>query len=279
MINIGQYNTLTIAKDLDFGLILNDSENNEVLLPRKYIRAGYEIGEELSVFVYKDNENRPIATTQTPAIQLNDFALLRVSDVTEHGAFLDWGIAKELFVPFQEQSKKMEIGRSYLVFMYLDEKTDRLVGSSTIGRFLENEVLRVAEGDEVELMLWEKTDLGVNVIVNRIHKGLIYENDFYEKFYPGKVLKGYVRKIREGNKLDISLQKFGYDKVEPNAQKILQKLKENKGFLPLTDKSPPEAVAAELQMSKKLFKKAIGSLYKDRKILLEAKGIRLLSEE
>lgn len=276
MINIGQHQTLTIAKDLDFGLILTDEEENEVLLPRKYIRTGYEVGEELTVFVYKDNENRPIATTLEPEIKLNDFAALRVSDVTSHGAFMEWGVEKDLLVPFREQAEPMDPGENYLVYMYLDEQSERLVGSTKIGRFLENEHLRVAEGDEVELILWMKSELGINVIVDRIHKGLIYNNDFHDSFFPGKVMRGYVKKIRPGNKLDISLEKFGYEKVEPNAGKILEKLQANDGFLPFNDKSSPESIKAEFQMSKKLFKKALGSLYKSRKIRIEGDGIYLV---
>jgi predicted RNA-binding protein (virulence factor B family) len=276
MISIGQHHILKIAKDLDFGLILTDEEENEVLLPRKYIRAGYEVGEELTVFVYKDNEGRPIATSLEPEIKLNDFAALRVRDVTEHGAFMDWGVEKDLFIPFREQAQPLQPGKNYLVYMYLDEVSERLVGSTKIGRFLENDHLRVAEGDEVELLLWQETDLGVNVIVDRIHKGLIYQDNFHDSFYPGKVMKGYVKKIRPGNKLDISLEKFGYEKVEPNAAKILEKLKVSDGFLPFNDKSSPESIKAEFQMSKKLFKKSLGSLYKSRLIRIEADGIYLV---
>jgi predicted RNA-binding protein (virulence factor B family) len=278
MIELGKHHELTIAKDLDFGLILTNEEGDEILLPRKHVPGAYEIGGQLRVFVYKDNQGRPIATTLQPKGKLNDFAVLQVRQITPHGAFLDWGIEKDLLVPFREQAEKMQAGKSYLVFVYLDEQSERLVATSRIGRFLENESLRVEEGEEVEVMLWEKTDLGVNVVVNGIHKGLIYDENFHQSLQPGKKLKGYIQKIRPDNKLDVSLQPEGYAAVEPNAAKILAKLEEAEGFLPFTDKSPPEQIAEQFQMSKKLFKKSIGTLYRQKRILLKPDGIYLNSD-
>ncbi len=276
MIELGKYNTLEIRRETSVGLFLSDREGNELLLPNKYVPAGIKIGDEIKVFVYKDSEDRLIATTLTPKVFLNQFAFLKVEMITQYGAFLDWGLEKHLFVPFSEQAQKMTEGKYYIIYMYLDSKTERLVASSKINHFLNNKELTVDVGDEVEIMVCEPTDLGINVIINNLHKGLIYYNEIFARIKMGDVRKGYIKNIRDDNKIDVQLQKQGYENVEPNAQLILEKLKANAGFLALTDYSTPDEIRIHLEMSKKTFKKAIGLLYKQNIINIEKTGIRLI---
>ncbi|KAF2518598.1 GntR family transcriptional regulator [Flavobacterium salilacus subsp. salilacus] len=275
MIEIGKYNTLKIARDTQVGLYLTDG-NEDILLPNKYVPKEFEIGDELIVFVYLDQEERPVATTLEPYIYLNEFALLRVSFVNNFGAFLNIGLEKDLFVPFREQARPMEEGKRYLVYMYLDEKTNRLVGTSKINRFLNNEELTVEEGEEVDLIISHITDMGINVIINEQHKGLMYKDEVYEDLRTGDRMKGYIKLIRPDNKIDVSLQKQGYEGVEPNAEKILDELRASRGFLRLNDASHPEDIKTVLKMSKKTFKKAIGSLYKQKLIEIKEDGIYLV---
>lgn len=275
MIKIGEYNTLEILRDTDPGLFLGDEEGNEVLLPNRYVPEAFEIGENLEVFVYLDNDERPVAVTDKPYITVGDFALLRCNQVTKFGAFLDWGMVKELFCPFKEQAFKMKKGGWYLVYCYLDEDTNRLVASSKTNRFLDNSELTVATFDEVDLIVSHPSEIGMNVIVNKVHSGLIYKNEIFRDLSIGDQLKGIVKKVRRNNKLDISIGQIGYRNIEPNAQVILTELEDNSGFIGLTDKSSPDEIKEQLQMSKKSFKKAIGALYKQRLISLKEDGIYL----
>ncbi len=276
MINLGEYNTLTILRETDPGLFLSDEEDNEVLLPNRYVPETFQIWDKLDVFVYLDNEERLVAVTDKPFIQKNEFALLRCNEVNEFGAFLDWGMVKELFCPFREQAFKMKKGGWYLVHCYLDEESNRLVASSKTNRFLDNTELTVNQFDEVDLIASHPSDMGWNVIVNKTHQGLIFSDDVFQDISVGDKLKGIVKKIRPGNKLDISLGQVGYRNIEPNAEKILHHLHDNSGFLNLTDKSNPEDIKDTLQMSKKSFKKAIGTLYKQKQILIKDDGIYLV---
>jgi predicted RNA-binding protein (virulence factor B family) len=222
-----------------------------------------------------DNEERPVAITDKPYIKRNDFALLRCNQVTKFGAFLDWGLVKELFCPFKEQAFKMKAGGWYLVHCYLDEESERLVASSKTNRFLDNKELTVEQYEEVDLIVSHPSDIGMNVIVNNCHLGLVFKDEIYKDISVGDRLKGIVKKIRSGNKLDISLSQIGYRNIEPNAQFVLTELEDNNGFLPLNDKSSPEDIKDAMQMSKKSFKKAIGSLYKERQIEIKEDGIYL----
>jgi predicted RNA-binding protein (virulence factor B family) len=278
MIHIGTDNTLTIIRQTQHGLYLGtDVEGEEVLLPNKYVPRQFEIGQEVTVFVYLDHEQRLVATTLEPFIYINEFALLRVSHTNDVGAFLSWGLEKDLFVPFREQARKMETGKRYLVYLYLDEKTNRLVASSKTNQFLSNDDLKVAVGDEVDLIISHITEAGINVIVNERYKGLMYRNEVYDdSLKPGDRMTGYVKNIRPDNKLDISLKKPGYEHVEPSAQQILNELQANRGFLRLNDGSHPEDIKSVLKMSKKTFKKAIGLLYKEKKIEIKDDGIYLI---
>ena len=275
MINIGEFNTLTILREKEPGLFLSDDDDNEVLLPNRYVPEEFKIWDKLDVFVYLDNDERMVAVTDKPYITRGEFAVLRCNQVTNHGAFLDWGLVKELFCPFREQAFKMKTGGWYLVYCYLDEETERLVASSKTNRFLNNRELTVKQFDEVDVIVSHPSDIGMNVIVNNIHSGLIFNDDIFKDLSIGDKLKGIVKKIRADNKLDISLGQIGYRNIEPNADVIMHELKENNGFLKLTDKSSPEEIKEILQMSKKNFKKAIGTLYKQRLISIEDKGIRL----
>jgi predicted RNA-binding protein (virulence factor B family) len=276
MLFIGKYNNLTIERLTSVGMFLSDVEGEEVLLPNQYLTDEMQVGDTIRVFVYLDSEDRPVATTETPKIIRNEFASLEVKDVSEYGAFMDWGLIKDLFVPFREQSVPMVVGEWHVVFLYLDQKSSRLIASTKIDRFLENDRLTVKEGDEVDLLVWQKTDLGYNAIVNQYHKGLIYHNEVFRDIKPGDSLKGYVKKIRPENKLDITLQKSGGEHIEPSAQRILEELKKGQGFMNLSDGSSPEDIYKRLQISKKIFKKAIGGLYKQGIIRIEENGIHLL---
>jgi len=276
MIHLGKINTLEIIREAVQGLYIADEEGNEVLLPNRYVPENFKIWDKIDVFVYLDNEERLVATTDIPYIQLHDFALLRCNQVTDYGAFLDWGLVKELFCPFKEQAFKMKPGGWYLVYCYIDEKTNRLVASSKTNRFLDNKILTVKEFDEVDLIVSHPSEIGMNVIVNKVHSGLIYKDAIFKDLSIGDKLKGIVKKIRPGNKLDISLGQIGYRNIEPNAEVIMKELEDNSGYLNLTDKSNPEAIKEQLQMSKKNFKKAVGTLYKKKLIEIKSDGIYLV---
>ena len=282
MIQIGKYNTLTILRDTQVGLFLGDPNSTTdgldgILLPNKYVPKVFEIGEELTVFVYLDHEERPVATTLEPYILLNEFALLRVNFVNNVGAFMDWGMEKDILVPFKEQARPMEKGKRYLVYLYIDEKTNRLVASSKTNQFLSNENLEIQNGDEVDLIVSHITDIGINVIINERHKGLLYKDEVYDDaIRTGDRLVGYIKNIRDDHKIDVSLQKQGYENVEPNSEIIIDELRANRGFLRLTDNSHPDDVRTILKMSKKTFKKAIGLLYKQKVIEIKDDGIYLV---
>ncbi len=276
MLQLGEYQLLRILRETDPGLYLGNSEGDEVLLPHKYKPESFELGDELNVFIYLDHEERPVATTLEPYVLLNEFGYLHCSDVNKYGAFMDWGLEKQLFVPFKEQARPMKPGNWYIVRLYLDEQTNRLTGSSKTNKFLSNENLTVAKFDEVDILVTHLTDKGANVIVNGIHKGLIYSEDIFEDIRTGDRMKAFVKKIRHDNKLDIVLQTPGYKSIEPNANYVLDELKAAGGFIPLHDKSDPETIKNELGLSKKSFKKAIGSLYKDKQIVIKEDGIELI---
>ncbi|MFN3640475.1 MAG: S1 RNA-binding domain-containing protein, partial [Flavobacterium sp.] len=237
----------------------------------------FEMGDAIQVFVYLDHEERPVATTLIPYITLHDFAFLRVNYTNEFGAFLDWGLEKDLFVPFREQANKMEQGKRYLVYMYADNQNGRLVASSKLNQFLNQTPPAFIEGQEVELIISHPSDLGMNVIINATHKGLVYTTDIFEEHLrPGDKSKGFIKTVRPDGKIDVSFRPQGLELITEDAQKIMNYLNKGNGILRLTDSSSPEDIKAVLQMSKKSFKKAIGTLYKERKIRLEDDGIYLL---
>lgn len=274
MIAIGKYNTLKIVRDTSVGLYLSDGDT-DVLLPNKYVPKTFEIGQEISVFIYRDHEERLVATTLKPYIKLGEFAYLKVSYINKFGAFLDWGLEKDLFVPFKEQARAMEVDKRYLVYAYLDEKTDRLVASSKLNQFLEHENIDLEINQEVDLIVSHITELGINVIINQKYKGLLYKDQVFENLTPGKRTKGYIKTIREDHKIDVSLTKIGIEAIEDNAQVVLDELRASNGFLRLNDDSHPEEIKSVLKMSKKAFKKAIGTLFKNKIITIKEDGIYL----
>ena len=278
MIELGRINNLEILRDTSVGLFLGDDEGNDVLLPNKYVPANYEIGESIKVFCYLDYDERPVATTLEPDIMLGEFRLLQVAEVNEFGAFMQWGLEKHLLVPFREQRDKMKEGQWYVIHCYLDERSGRLVGSNKLDRFLSNDSVDLKEWEQVDLVVTRQTDLGWEVIVNERHKGLVYFNEVFKPINIGDVIPGCVKTIRKDNKLDISLQPLGSKVLEPAAKKIYEVLKENGGFLGLHDKSAPEEIRDVFRMSKKTFKKGLGTLYKERKIKIEPDGITILEE-
>jgi uncharacterized protein len=276
LISIGQHHELTILRSTSVGLYLGDESGEDILLPNKYCPEQFELGDKITVFVYRDYAERKIATNLTPKILLHQFALLKVTSVADVGAFMDWGLEKDLMVPFNQQRERMQEGRWYIVYLDLDQKTDRLFGTNKLEKRLQNDDLTVGEGDAVDVLVMQKTDLGFTVIVNHRHKGLVYENEVFTKLNIGDQVKGYVKQIREDNKIDISLQPIGFENFnDQNCGLILNKLEKHNGFLPITDKSTPEAIYDQFGISKKAYKKAIGTLYKQRRVSLEADGIRL----
>tara|TARA_R110002051_G_scaffold13808_4_gene45620 strand:- start:56456 stop:57292 length:837 start_codon:yes stop_codon:yes gene_type:complete len=275
MIELGRINNLEILRDTSVGLFLGDEEGNDVLLPNKYVPTTYEIGDNIKVFCYLDYDERPVATTLEPDIMLGEFRLLQVAEVNEFGAFMQWGLEKHLLVPFREQRVKMKEGQWYVVHCYLDERSGRLVASNKLDKFLSNESIDLKEWEQVDLVVTRQTDLGWEVIVNERHKGLVYFNEVFKPINIGDVIPGCIKTIRKDNKLDISLQPLGAKVLEPAAKKIYEVLVESGGFLGLHDKSSPEEIRDVFQMSKKTFKKGLGTLYKERKIKIEPDGISL----
>lgn len=276
--NIGCWNTLKIDRFTPPGAFLLDSEGNDVLLPNKYVLDEYKEEDELKVFIYKDSEDRIVATTRVPFIQLNQFAYLNVLEVNQHGAFLDWGLEKDLLVPFREQPKDMEEGRKYLVYMYLDEATQRLAATARIMPFYESALDLVEKNAAVELLICETTELGTKVIVNNRFKGLIFQGDVHRRLRMGERTVGFVKNVREDGKLDILLHPEGYEKVEPLTRKLLQIITEKGGFISITDKSEPAEIQKLTGWSKKTFKQVVGNLYKQRLIAIHENGIAIVED-
>lgn len=280
MIAIGKFQKFKILRQTSPGFYLGDEEGNEVLLPNKYCPEHFTQDAEIEVFIYRDHEDRKIATTLTPAIRLNEFGFLKVAAVGPVGAFLDWGLEKELLVPFKEQRLPMEEGRWYVVYLALDEKTDRLYASNKIDNYLQNEHLTVQEGSPVDLLIYQKTDLGFSVIINHLHKGVIYHNEIFREIRIGDRMKGYIKKIREDQKIDVTLQPEGYlQTIDPNCTMIMDHLKESDGILFISDKSSSKEIQDIFGISKKAFKKALGALYKEKKIGIEPSHIFLANPE
>jgi len=267
---------LKVARDTPHGIFLVDEEGEDVLLPGKYLTGSEKEGDVLDVFIYNDSEDRIVATTEKPKIKLNEFAALRVIDVNKSGVFLDWGLEKDLLVPFKEQNKKMELGNSYVVRMYLDEETDRLVATAKVKKFLSNDTLTVKEKDKVSLMVYNQSDLGYDVMINEKHMGLVFRNEVFAPIKVGDILSGYVKKIRDDGKIDISLQPDIKTHVENSNDVILNALISHEGVLNLSDQSSPDEIYLKLHISKKTFKKAIGNLYKQGKITIENDRILLV---
>ena len=275
---LGKYNTLIITRQTDNGLYLRDEESEEVLLPNAYVPESFEFEEEIKVFVYLDSEERPVATTLKPYAIVGDFAYMQVKDISAHGAFLSWGVLKDLFVPFREQIDPLDMGEWYIFYVYLDKETNRIAASTRLNRFFQTDPITVKDGEEVDLLIGHGSGLGYNVVINNLHKGLVYRNEVFKILKPGERIKGHIKRVRPDGKIDVTVGGQGLDKIGSSAQAIMKKLKDNKGFLLLNDKTDPKKIQAELQMSKKTFKKAVGGLYKRGLITLEKGGIQLVKK-
>lgn len=274
-IELGKYNRLKVVKAVDFGMYLDGGEEGEILLPSRYVPQDCKPGDELDVFIYLDNEERLVATTLQPLVQVGQFACLEVAWVNQYGAFLNWGLMKDLFVPFREQKVRMEVGRKYIVHAHLDDESYRIVASAKVDRYLSKEKAPYRPGQEVDVLVWQKTDLGFKVIVDNQYGGLLYDNELFVHLHMGMRQKAYVKQVREDGKIDLMLQKPGQGKVEDFAPVLLEHIRHNGGRISQTDKSPADEIYALFGVSKKTFKKAVGDLYKKRLIVLEADGIRL----
>ena len=277
MVEIGKYNELEVLKKVDFGIYLQAGEL-EILMPLKYVPEGTEPGDIIKCFIYRDSEDRLIATTLTPFAIVDEYAYLQVKDVNSLGAFLDWGLEKDLLVPFREQLQTMEVGRKYIVRVFLDETSQRIAASAKINKFIQKKDIYLEENDKVDLLISGVTDMGFNAIINNRYMGLLYNNEVFENLRTGDRTKGYVKKIREDYKIDVSLQKSGYEHVSDVKTDVLNVLSQNDGFLELGDKSSPEEIYRKLKMSKKAYKKVIGSLFKERLIEITDKGIKLVDK-
>ena len=277
-INVGQFNLMRVDRKVDFGFYMDDGAEG-VLLPKRFVPSGLQVGDTISVFVYHDSDNRLIATTQEPFAVVGDIAALKVVDITGQGAFLDWGLMKDLFVPVSQQLSSMRLGGKYLVKLYLDKQTGRVAATEKIDNQISNDILTVKEGEKVKLQVYRESDIGYVVIVNQVHQGLVYKNEVFTHLHIGQMIdEGFVKKIREDNKLDIGIGKQGVEKLDDDQLKLIQLLKLHKGFLPYHDKSSPEDIYAFFGISKKAFKMNVGILYKAKKITLEEGGIRLIPE-
>ena len=275
MIEIGKYNTLKVVKSVSFGVYLDGGEGVEILLPLRYVPMDTKPGDEIEVFIYHDNEGRLIATTARPYATVGEFQFMEVKDVNDAGAFLDWGIMKDLLVPFREQRIPMKEGKWYLVYVRLDPVTKRIMASSRVDKFLDNTPPLYEYNEEVNLLVTDQTDLGYKVIINNQHWGLLYYDEVFQRLERGERLKGYIKEVREDDKIDVSLSPLGYQKVEGIADTVLKTLRQKGGYIAVHDKSDPDLIYSLFHCSKKAFKQAIGSLYKQRLIKLEDKGIRL----
>ncbi len=282
MIKIGEYNTLKVLREVDFGIYLDDGISG-ILLPKRFVPTGLQIGDLIKVFIYHDGEGRLIATTQTPKGIVGDIVKLKVRTVTQHGAFLDNGIMKDVFVPRVKQLSEMVPNKEYLVKIYLDEQSKRIVATEKLDAYLNNETLTVKELEAVSLVVYRKTDIGYIMIINNIHTGVLHNNEVFKSINIGDSFSGFIKKIYPEDttaklkfKIDVSIGKIGYEKVEDETEIILRLLKEHNNFLPYHDKSDPEIIYSFFGMSKKTFKMTVGSLFKLRKITLEKDGIRLV---
>ena len=272
MIKVGEFNTLRVIRTVDFGVFLDDGKEG-ILLPKRFVPAGLKVGDELEVFVYHDSEDRLIATTKKPLGTVGDIVALKAVSATKQGAFLDWGLMKDLFVPKSKQLGTMRVGGIYIVRIYIDEQTGRVAATEKIESFLSNEDLDLKEKDAVDLLVYRRTDIGYLCIINGKHTGVLHFSDIYQNIQVGDRLKGYVRKIREENKIDLALGERGYQRVSGEAGKIRELLEQHGGFLPYHDKSDPEDIYDNLGMSKKAFKMAIGNLFKQKLIRIKENGI------
>ncbi len=278
MLKIGSYNTLEFVKEVEFGIYLA-SDQGEILLPKKWVAEDWEVGDMIKVFIYTDSEDRLIATTLTPKAVVGEFAGMDVKQVTDFGAFLDWGIEKDLLVPLREQHRKLQEGQHCVVRVCLDHKTNRVVGVAKLNAFINKDIDALEEGQAVDLLVYDATDLGMMALVNEEYAGMIYRNEIFEPVKIGDRHKGYIKKLREDGKIDLSLKPQGFKAVLNDQEGVLSALVSAGGFLPYHDKSDPEAIREVFNLSKKAFKKVIGTLYKEGRIRILPEGIQLVAAE
>ncbi len=272
-ITLGDYNNLEIIKSVDFGVYLDGKEDGEILLPAKLVPPGYEAGDVIKVFVYLDNEERLTATTETPKAKVGDFACLEVAWTNEHGAFMDWGLLKDLFVPFAEQDERMERGRKYVVYVTIDPVSHRIMASARIDKFYSRGIPPYNAGDEVEALIWKRTSLGWKTIIDNKYYGLVFNNEIFTTISTGDRVRAFVKNVRPDGKIDLALQKQNKHTADETAERLYQAIKDNGGFLPVDDGTPPEKIYSMFGISKKAFKRAVGKLYKERLITID-KGLR-----
>ena len=272
---IGHYNQLEILELGEHGAYLDGGEE-KILMPKKFIPENARPGDTVSVFVYLDQDNRLVATTEQALAEVGQFAYLKVAWVNEYGAFLSWGLTKDLFVPFKEQNKKMEKDSSYLVYIYIDDMTKRIVESAKLDKFVEVSCDKYNTGDSVKVIVWKQTELGYKVIVDNTYAGLLYKNEIFQQLHIGEQLDAVIKSVRPDGRLDVALQRDGKFHVDESSEKILAALREAGGFLPYGDKTSPEEIYRQFGISKKTFKKSVGALYKKQLLSIEEKGIKLL---
>lgn len=272
---IGKYNTLRVIATNDSGTYLDGGELGEILLPKRFIPTDCQIGSNIRVFIYVDSAERLVATTENALGQVGEFVSLKVVQVNKMGAFLDWGLPKDLLVPYNQQHSEMEVGKYYLVRIYQDQHSDRLAASSKLDKFIDIWPAEYQQGDKVKLIIGGKTDLGFKAIVNDLHWGLLYDNEIFQPLRVGKHIEGYIKQVREDGRLDLILSRGSKNKVNDFAEKLLQHIRDSDGFSPLHDKSDPELIKRVLGVSKKTFKATVGNLMKNGKITIEKNGIRL----
>lgn len=284
-IKLGQYNTLKVKEEARregygevFGLYLEGGDDGDILMPEKYVPEGVKLGDEVKVFVYLDQQERPVATTEKPFAQAGDFAWLECVWVNEYGAFLDWGVTKNLFCPFREQKMRMEVGKSYIVHIHVDEESYRLVASAKVEHYLDTSHPQYRFGDRVQLLVWQKTDLGFKVIVDNRYSGLVYSDQIFRHIHSGDILPGYVSRVRSDGKIDVALQPAGQRQSHSFADELLQYLRDNDGVCDLGDKSEADDIYERFQVSKKVYKKAVGELYRKRLIEVAPMSIRLVKD-
>lgn len=274
-IKLGDYNQLKVVKSVDFGLYLDGGNEGEILLPKRYVPVGTKIGDGLDVFIYLDQDERPVATTEKPIARVGDFAYLECTWVNEYGAFLNWGLMKDVLCPFHEQKKRMERGHSYIVHIHIDEESYRIVASAKVEHYFTSEPPHYAVGQEVDLLVWQKTDLGFKVIIDNCRPALVYENQIFKPIHTGDCMKGYIANVRDDGKIDVMLQPIGRRQTLDFAEELLRYLKEHGGACDLGDKSDAEDIRERFGVSKKTYKRAIGDLYKRHLITISEQGITL----
>jgi len=279
MTQIGRINKLTVTRVRNYGAHLDGGETGDILLPKKYVPENCQQGDIIEVFVFAEGGKRLRATTKKPFATVGQFAKLRVKANSSSGSFMDWGLQKDLLVPKREQQARMEQGKSYIVYVFLDEKSHRITASAKLDKFLDQQPPDYPEGAAVDLLICSKTDLGYKAIVNNAHWGMIYKNEIFTDLHVGQQLQGYIKKIRDDRKIDLRLQQSGYEKVDEISRSVLKIIEKHGGSLAVTDNTPPEEIYSRFGISKKTFKKAIGALYKKRRITLDNNGIKVVAQQ